>query len=549
MVVANILDPVHDTLDPTVWDATNEHYPVLKPQHKHWILDTIDKILREHGYGDMEKWLEVYLTGSLTTFQYSDDSDCDVSLFVNTEVFPEWSRAEMIGVMVSHFDGTILPGTTHPMQGYVVAQGIRPDNLFKPGLRSGYLIVGDRWLVPPERDRSHDVAREQNADYQYALEQADKMERLLRYEPDKAVKFWHQIHSRRMADQKMGKGDYSQSNIIYKFLANRGLFPEIADVSGEYIAKTAGLMPHPGQVEVARQRLNLEHPVRFMPSYRDTRGGYAGMSRDPMTGQDSHLIYFNPEDALGPRNWAVWHELAHAAQHERGDVFAPTHNLSDPEYWELPKEQEAETIANQHADLDLWKTAASVQRAKFVYDPRTHSLALGQMGAQEGENLTHAQLADHLLAGRHNDLINGDVGSDGYGQTYPRRSIGDVTINPHEAQYGAEESVRRALPGVKFINPAELLRPEWDKGDPTVVYAGEPPTIHPRADEQSWDAMFSSTNTEGLYDGQETQLTIEPPRQEEGRIRRAHRQTEALASVSGNLWSVSTADEVASGND
>jgi hypothetical protein len=249
MVTANILDPVHDTLDPTVFDAVHEHFPVLKPQHKAWVLDQIMEVLKRHGYGDMEKWLGVYLTGSLTTFQYSDDSDFDVSLFVNTDVFPEWSRAEMIGVMVSDLDGQLLPGTTHPMQCFVVAKGIRPQDLYKPGLRSGYLIEQDRWVVPPERDRVHDVQREMHADYQYALQQADKMERLLRYEPHKAVQFWHQIHSRRQADHKAGKGDYSQSNIIYKFLSNRGLFPQIAEVSGEYIASFTEPNPLPRSLD------------------------------------------------------------------------------------------------------------------------------------------------------------------------------------------------------------------------------------------------------------------------------------------------------------
>jgi hypothetical protein len=242
-VVANILDPVHDTVDPSVWDSVHEHYPVLKPQHKDWITDTVLSTLKRHGYGDMDKWLDLYITGSLTTFQYSDDSDCDVSLFVNTDVFPEWSRAEMIGIMVSEIDGTTLPGTTHPMQCFVVAKGIRPEDLYKPGLRSGYQIGRDRWVVPPERERAHDVARSQNADYQYALEQADKMDRLLRYEPQKAVQFWHQIHLRRMSDQRAGKGDYSQSNIIYKFLSNRGLFPKIEEVSGEHIATKLAWTP------------------------------------------------------------------------------------------------------------------------------------------------------------------------------------------------------------------------------------------------------------------------------------------------------------------
>ncbi|MGZ6621526.1 MAG: hypothetical protein ACXVHB_17385 [Solirubrobacteraceae bacterium] len=54
---------------------------------------------------------------------------------------------------------------------------------------------------------------------------------LLRYKRDKAVKYYQQIHRRRMRDQTAGKGDYSQWNIIYKMLANRGLF-ESSSISG-----------------------------------------------------------------------------------------------------------------------------------------------------------------------------------------------------------------------------------------------------------------------------------------------------------------------------
>lgn len=256
MVQSNILDPVHPILDPTVWDNVHD-IPVLKAQHRLWLIDTITRVLSHHGYGDIDKWLELYLTGSLTTYQYSDNSDCDVSLFVNTDVFPEWSRAEMIGIMISELE-IPLPGTNHPVQGYVVAKGIRPTDLYKPGLRSAWSINHDRWIVPPEHERVHNVDSEYNGFYVYALEQADKMDRLLRYEPDKAVQFWHQIHSRRMADMKAGKGDYSESNIVYKFLANRGLFDQISEVSGEHIA--SGWTDYYRQIEQENAGMQIDEP-------------------------------------------------------------------------------------------------------------------------------------------------------------------------------------------------------------------------------------------------------------------------------------------------
>lgn len=232
---ANILDPIHDTLSPLVWDHPGNPRPHLKDQHRKWIIREIYALAAKFEPSP-DSWLTIVLTGSLTTFQYSDSSDCDVSLFVNPSTLPEWDRAKLIGMMIEHMDGTPLPGTPFQMQCFVVARNISTADLYQPGLRSGYNILQGTWIVPPDKSRIHDVQREQNSDYVYALESADKMERLLRYEPDKAVQYWHQIHKRRMRDQRAGKGDFSQANIVYKFLANRGLFPQIAQASGEYIA-------------------------------------------------------------------------------------------------------------------------------------------------------------------------------------------------------------------------------------------------------------------------------------------------------------------------
>lgn len=259
---SNILDPIHDELDPRVWDKAIAPEPKLKREHSEFIYETVLTALDKHGYDGMERWLSLVFTGSLTTYQYSDESDCDVSLFVDTTNFPDWSRAEVIGIMVSECDGVTLPGTPHPMQNFVVPPGITREDLYKPGIRSGYELATDKWIVAPERGRVHDVENEMNSSYTQALEAADKMDRLLRYEPDKAVQYWHQIHKRRQRDMKKGLGDYATSNVIYKMLSNRGLFPQISEVSGEYIAKVAGkVMYHIAPVEAREsiEQYGLDH--------------------------------------------------------------------------------------------------------------------------------------------------------------------------------------------------------------------------------------------------------------------------------------------------
>lgn len=235
----NILDPVQETLDPTVFLRPDTPEPILKPELRHWIQQTIIKALDKHGYDGMEDWLSLVFTGSLTTYQYSERSDCDVSLFVDTPKFPEWSRAEMIGIMVDACDGQYLPGTTHELQAFVVdTSKLSKDDLYQPGLRSGYDLHTQRWIVPPDKSRVRDVKREQDIDHTYALEVADKMERLIRYEPDKAVRYYKQIHRRRMRDHISGKGDFSQSNVVYKMLDQRGLFDKLRDL-GVKIAKVS----------------------------------------------------------------------------------------------------------------------------------------------------------------------------------------------------------------------------------------------------------------------------------------------------------------------
>lgn len=232
----SILDAIHAELDPLVWDNPTSDKPVLKPVHAHWIKSQIYKVLDGAGYTDVEKWLTLVLTGSLTTYQFSSESDCDVSLFVDSRIFPEWSRAEMIALMVDKLDGKLLPGTPHPMQNFVVGEGIKPSDLYKPGLRSGYNLDNGKWIVPPERDRAHDVKAQEGGFYAYALQQADKLETLMKYEPDKAIQAWHALHHRRQRDMRAGKGDFSESNIAYKFVSNRGLFPNLSALTGEYIA-------------------------------------------------------------------------------------------------------------------------------------------------------------------------------------------------------------------------------------------------------------------------------------------------------------------------
>ena len=104
MPVANILDPISSTL-PDIWDDPASTEPKLKQEYVQWITHAVYDALEKSGYKDPDSWTDLVLTGSLTTYQYSDASDCDVSLFVHADKVPDWSRAEMIGILTTRQTG------------------------------------------------------------------------------------------------------------------------------------------------------------------------------------------------------------------------------------------------------------------------------------------------------------------------------------------------------------------------------------------------------------------------------------------------------------
>lgn len=237
---SNILDPIQPELDQKVFRGTD-----LREFHRLYIMRLYQRALRQE-FGVMgEGWADLYLTGSLTTYQYSETSDADTSVFANWDRFynelgieADEARKRLIALSIEHIDGTFLPGTTHPLQFFVVPSGTLPSDLYQPGLRSAYSLDDDMWFQEPEKDRVHDIAVEMPDVFERAVEMADKMRQMLDHDPEQARQLWHDIHKKRQLDQRAGLGDFCEGNVVYKYLLNQGLFDRIKSELGEYIAKT-----------------------------------------------------------------------------------------------------------------------------------------------------------------------------------------------------------------------------------------------------------------------------------------------------------------------
>jgi 2'-5' RNA ligase/prophage maintenance system killer protein len=236
---ANIFDPIQKNLDQKVYNGITPRPRVIK-----FITDEMQKVLTPILGFDPLEFMDLYLTGSLTTYQYSETSDCDISVFIKWDLWPTGQdpntiRRKIIPVVMNKLDGTNVPGTEHPIQHFVVPPGTEPHDLYKPGLRSAWSFRDHKWLVPPEKDRVHDISVELPVLYSRAELMADKMDTLLQVNPIYAKEFWHQIHRKRTMDQQAGLGDFSEGNIVYKYLLHNGYFDRIRDELGEKIAKHA----------------------------------------------------------------------------------------------------------------------------------------------------------------------------------------------------------------------------------------------------------------------------------------------------------------------
>lgn len=224
-VMGNVLDPVANSLDSAIFIHPEAPDPQVNPKLNKWVHQAVYAALEKHGYEGPQRWLKMFLTGSLCTYQYSPEADFDLNLFVDSAKFPEWSRAEMIGILTTALDGENVPGTNHPLQIFVSSKELGPKDKFKPGLRAAYDLDADKWLVPPDKNSAHDVEHEMNTSYIYALEVADKMDRLLRFEPDKAIHAYNVLHKLRKSHDS--QGDFNQYNIAYKYLSNHGYFDKL----------------------------------------------------------------------------------------------------------------------------------------------------------------------------------------------------------------------------------------------------------------------------------------------------------------------------------
>jgi len=239
---SNIFDPVEDKLDSKIFRGTTPRSNVTKFIEK----TIIEKFNKAFDF-DVSKYITLYLTGSLTTYQYHDTSDVDINIFVDYNKWPknvgaEKIRKQLIQVVLEDINGINVPDTQHPLQLFVMQADIEPRELFDVGVRSAWNFKKKEWIVKPDKDRVINVVNDTTDVYTKAMRISEQMQMLLEENPSEAKKLYKRLHKKRQKDTKMF-GDFSEGNIIYKFLDYSGQLDQLRrlDVKIASILKEASL--------------------------------------------------------------------------------------------------------------------------------------------------------------------------------------------------------------------------------------------------------------------------------------------------------------------
>lgn len=220
---ANILDPIHEELDQRVFRGIEPRLELFEGHLTH-----IRETFRQNGFDHTA--FEFYLTGSISTYQYSDTSDVDITVVCIVEDFKDEDRAELVSIVTRSLDGKKFPGTNYPFQHFVQPPGVDVFDLFKTGLRSAYDLQKGEWIVEPSRERAINIQTEYPDWFAEAIQVSEKMNTLIdggNYED--AFAYYKTIHARRKADQ-LKYGDISSGNVIYKFLINNQTIDRLRNV-------------------------------------------------------------------------------------------------------------------------------------------------------------------------------------------------------------------------------------------------------------------------------------------------------------------------------
>ncbi len=150
-LLEGILDFPQEHLDEVIWDITI-FPPKLKKEVKEYIINKLFRFFEVNNILYPRKWIKnMYLIGSIGTFQYKETSDIDVNFLVDYKVFREFNKVfinysdeeihKYLITLIAKINGENLRGTLHPLNYYLL-----PPDRIQVVSEVIYDIYNDVWI-------------------------------------------------------------------------------------------------------------------------------------------------------------------------------------------------------------------------------------------------------------------------------------------------------------------------------------------------------------------------------------------------------------------
>jgi predicted nucleotidyltransferase len=134
-IFESVIDQTLKNYSKFVFDDYNTNKPKLKGRIRERILDDISKI------SSKIEVIDFFIKGSILTKQYTEDSDIDVFVQVEPNLYTEDQLKSILKPIFDEIDDTYLEGVPYPFQYYITKEKYNKDNT-----EAIYDVQNDDWV-------------------------------------------------------------------------------------------------------------------------------------------------------------------------------------------------------------------------------------------------------------------------------------------------------------------------------------------------------------------------------------------------------------------
>lgn len=225
--------PLRSELNPKIWSADNE----LKAEVRQVLLDIANSYFESLDLKDL-KVKDIYFTGSLANYGWTDESDIDLHLIVDYGTLGDISFLEDYLYLKKK---NWVDGHNISIYGFEV-EPFAKDKEVEHAYKAIYSVLNNRWVVEPKKDKptiDFETVKDKSASI---MNDIDRIEGTTNV--DKRFKEAEKLKDKLGGIRNIGLvqgGEYSNENLIYKTLRRTGYLDKLSDIKYDAFDKKLSL--------------------------------------------------------------------------------------------------------------------------------------------------------------------------------------------------------------------------------------------------------------------------------------------------------------------